>query len=143
MRTDPAQPVDVEAFLDSGSALSPIRFSGRNINGVAAAESADVSRADPDPKPPEFCKVHMPYGTGDSCPGCKIAREHHERWIGRNPGRLPALARRSTADQRVAEIQALKRRGADCKLCQGSGWVETAENEVRRCDHPHESNEAS
>lgn len=51
-----------------------------------------------DIEPPEFCDDHMPNGTGDSCPACKIRRKHLERW--REAATVRMLQRGSSASER-------------------------------------------
>ncbi|SHS37557.1 Uncharacterised protein [Mycobacteroides abscessus subsp. abscessus] len=83
--TAAAEPIDVTAVPERVNALSQ-----RDIpeeNNIIDGELVDE---DDDPEPPYYCEKHRPFGTSDSCPGCKIARLNHEAWEKRQGVNGPA-----------------------------------------------------
>lgn len=65
----------VTAVPEPSDALSQDQL--LETNSIYDGELVDE---DDDPEPPYYCEKHRPYGTSDSCPGCKIARLNHEAW---------------------------------------------------------------
>ncbi len=96
---------------------------------------------DPDPEPPEHCTDHMPYGTGDSCGGCKIARKNHERWQGRSSTRLLASLFKHCGDTSDTPTVATP----DCRYCDEKGWLLGTDGTVIdpaiACTHSTDSSE--
>lgn len=77
------EPLDVTAVPEPSDALSRDQIvSNTVIEGVLVEGVLD--KHDIDPEPPRYCEKHRPFGTSDSCPGCKIARLNHEAWEKRN-----------------------------------------------------------
>lgn len=77
------EPLDVTAVPESSDALSQdLLEQNYDIEGVVIEGVLD--KHDIDPEPPYYCEKHRPFGTSDSCPGCKIARLNHEAWEKRN-----------------------------------------------------------
>ena len=93
-----------------------------------------------DPEPPLFCSEHMPFGTGDKCAGCKVARKHWERWGERNQAVLMAQLMANLNDH-PGPTTAEKRRAAidDCDRCDATGRYQFTNHrgiEVpTTCDH--------
>lgn len=73
------EPLDVTAVPESSDALSQDQLLETNL-----IYDGQLVEPDDDPEPPYYCEKHRPYGTPDSCPGCKIARKNHEAWEKRN-----------------------------------------------------------
>lgn len=128
---EPDEPLDVTAVPEPANALSPQSL--LDENNIIDGELVDEPE---DPEPPEYCAAHMPYGTSESCRGCKTARINHEAWTRRqNEGALLEILRdRETTSQ--AEAAKPRHR---CNYCRDGGIVlngdGTPGSQRRICHH--------
>ncbi|QOF30203.1 helix-turn-helix domain-containing protein [Mycobacteroides abscessus] len=80
------EPLDVTAVPEPSDALSQDHL----LDEKKYIIDGQLVELDDDPEPPYYCEKHRPYGTPDSCPGCKIARKNHEAWEKRQGVNGPA-----------------------------------------------------
>ncbi|MDO2969554.1 helix-turn-helix domain-containing protein [Mycobacteroides abscessus] len=115
------EPLDVTVVPEPSDALSQdLLEQNYDIEGVVIEGVLD--KHDIDPEPPYYCEKHRPFGTSDSCPGCKIARLNHEAWEKRQGVNGPAgwllLA------QQLGQEPALERESRPkCPWCRDTGLV--------------------
>ncbi|MDM2171517.1 Uncharacterised protein [Mycobacteroides abscessus subsp. abscessus] len=111
------EPLDVTAVPEASDALSQgdLVVSNTMIDG-------ELVELDDDPEPPRYCEKHRPYGTSDSCPGCKIARLNHEAWEKRQG--VNGVAGWLLLAQKLGEEPAPEREPRPkCPWCRDTGLV--------------------
>ncbi|RIR89267.1 hypothetical protein [Mycobacteroides abscessus] len=111
------EPLDVTAVPEPVSALSQ----DQSLQKTVIYDGQLVEPAD-DPEPPYYCEKHRPYGTSDSCPGCKIARLNHEAW-GKRQGVNGPAGWLLLAQQLGQEPAPEKESRPKCPWCRDTGLV--------------------
>lgn len=111
------EPLDVTAVPESSDALSQDQLLETNL-----IYDGQLVEPDDDPEPPYYCEKHRPYGTPDSCPGCKIARLNHEAWEKRQG--VNGVAGWLLLAQKLGEEPAPEREPRPkCPWCRDTGLV--------------------
>lgn len=111
------EPLDVTAVPESSDALSQDQSLQKTV-----IYDGQLVESDDDPEPPYYCEKHRPYGTPDSCPGCKIARLNHEAWEKRQG--VNGVAGWLLLAQKLGEEPAPEREPRPkCPWCRDTGLV--------------------
>ncbi|WP_109701082.1 helix-turn-helix domain-containing protein [Mycobacteroides abscessus] len=111
------EPLDVTAVPESSDALSQDQSLQKTV-----IYDGQLVEPDDDPEPPYYCEKHRPYGTPDSCPGCKIARLNHEAWEKRQG--VNGVAGWLLLAQQLGEEPAPERESRPkCPWCRDTGLV--------------------
>lgn len=111
------EPLDVAAVPEQSDALSQDQLLETN-----SIYDGQLVEPDDDPEPPYYCEKHRPFGTSDSCPGCKIARLNHEAWEKRQGVNGPAgwlLLAEQLGQEPVHEKESRPK----CPWCRDTGLV--------------------